>query len=923
MTLTGNRYRAPSGQGVASTKRGTPGGGLAPRARARARAATTARRSRGGAPAPAAPAARVGSALSLSLAAAWFCVVLLLGSGGVGVARADDALNAKVVGAFDFAGKQLTVLNEDVLTEEGVFTDYTDEDGKWITTKEKDGEVEDIGKGVWTSGMVAGMFWYQYEATGDPAMKTAAEFYCKGLEGVEEEDDNDLGFQVLNSYGLGYRLSNSTSDQEAYLGRVLTGAETLYKERWDENIPAFWSWANPTDRREWDRAVNVDMIMNMEIMLWAKGNGGEDRDSEVEGHADSTWRDIVRSDNSTNHVANYDVEDGSFNETGTYQGWRDDSTWTRGQAWGIYGYAMVYRYIPEPRFLSRSLGLFGYWEKNLPDDLVPPADFDAPASASDNGKDSSATAIVASALLEIFVSTKDPVYLVKAQNHLSALLKENYYIPDATDGYQSILRRATAKWGEPEVGATFGDYFLLEAMLRYQKLAPSILLRQEAAIAVAASSGERRRLNADNTHEGKAGGREEVGGERRLQELAGGEFCALVVSEDGVVSFEDPECVPIPPNFSATPAPADPSAAATPSPTTASRGGALTPGPVAATEAPVTLAPLAPGDTLTPTTLSPTLQPVMTGAPMVETPAPAAGTPAPTTEQPAPVPQSDVPVVGETQTPVALSAKPKTVPPTGAPVTAAAATPSPIADTEPPTPTQTPTRAPLLTPAPAGADDTPAPAEAQTEAEAAAEADVDTDMSTPAPATADADADVDTVPTSAPTTADTDSEVDAMSTPAPTKTGDEDEVDMGSTQTPTQTIAPSGGGLEAQAAGENAVFGALTLDDDVDLSYLSTTSPIIIWFGVTLDNTSSTPAKLSLENSGGTLLSADIEAPADGWQTGSNSVSFEVPVGAFDPTAWTKVVEVTVGFAPAPAAGDGAVTEAAVDWLVITNELVL
>lgn len=199
---------------------------------------------------------------------------------------------------------------------------------------------------------------------------------------------------------------------------------------------------------------------------------------------------------------------------------------------------------------------FRYFDSNLPDDLVPPSDFDAPVSATSNGKDSSATAIVASASIELFLSTgalhdkhthtsvrawlasfmhhgqgsvlpagivnlfvdgvgllgmtvvldemwccrgfsflskqissvhptptqrplfstivcqlfrptqDDAAYLIKGQNYLSALLVADYYLPDATDGYQSILRRATAAWGDPEVGATFGDYFLLECMVR-------------------------------------------------------------------------------------------------------------------------------------------------------------------------------------------------------------------------------------------------------------------------------------------------------------------------------------------------------------------------------------------------------------------------------------------------------------------------
>ncbi|CAM9827827.1 unnamed protein product [Ectocarpus sp. 4 AP-2014] len=290
---------------------------------------------------------RMGARLCL----AWSCCALaLLGGGGVGVVRADDSLNSAVAEAFVFSGAQLTVLTEEVLTEEGVFTDYTETDGLWRTEKDNG---DSIDQTVWTSGMVAGMFWYQYEATGDEAMKTAAEFYCSGLEGLESEEDNDTGFQILNSFGLGYRLTGS----EDYLQRVLTGAEALHGFRWDGNIPAYWSWENPSRRPDWDRAVNVDMMMNLEILLWAGLNGGEDHELEVEGHADSTWKDIVREDNSTNHVAAYDIDTGELIETGTYQGYTNSSTWTRGQAWAIYGYAMVYRFLPEQRFLDRSIGL--------------------------------------------------------------------------------------------------------------------------------------------------------------------------------------------------------------------------------------------------------------------------------------------------------------------------------------------------------------------------------------------------------------------------------------------------------------------------------------------------------------------------------------------------------------------------------------
>ncbi|CAM9161445.1 unnamed protein product [Laminaria digitata] len=401
------------------------------------------------------------------------------------VVRADDTLNGVISDAFDFAGQQLTVLADDVLVTQGAFTDYTNTEGQWNTVN---GDDELIDKTVWTSGMVAGMFWYQYEYTGDNAWKLKAERMTEGLEGVEELNDNDLGFQAFDSFGIGYRLAGT----EDYKDRVLTAAESLYDFRYQSNIPAFWSWDGPSRRPEWERAVNVDMMMNMEVMLWSWLNGGDAKyEAAVEEHADTTWTHIVRDDYSTFHVADFDPDTGDLVDQGTYQGWIDSSTWSRGQAWAIYGFVMVYRFLGASRFLDHSIDLLGYFEDNLPTDNVPFADFDAPLD-SDNSKDSSSTAIVASALFEIFQVTGEAIYLEQAQVYLTSLLtSSSYYDPDAEDGWQSILRRSSARWSDPEVGAVFADYFLLEAMVRYNTMAPCILLRQEADVTVSSSgSGE-------------------------------------------------------------------------------------------------------------------------------------------------------------------------------------------------------------------------------------------------------------------------------------------------------------------------------------------------------------------------------------------------------------------------------------------------
>eukprot|EP00752_Nemacystus_decipiens_P001632 g1587.t1 len=400
-----------------------------------------------------------------------------------GLVCADDALNFGVSEAFEFAGKQLAALKENRLTDNNLFISYTNQDGEWFTVKENG---DNITKTVWTSGMVAGMFWYQYEATGDSIWKDYAEDTQVGLEGVELLDDNDLGFQTLNSFGNGYRLVGT----EAFKSRVFDGARMLFDSRYVENIPAFWSWANPSRRPEWERAVNIDMIMNMEIMLWATENEADDSDyyrEAVAGHAETTWKDLVRDDYSTFHVADYNTTTGDLVDRGTYQGWMDNSTWSRGQAWSIYGFTMVYRFMRDrPIFFEYATNLLEYFDTNLPDDNVPYADFDAPLDA-DNPKDSSSTAIVGSALFEMFDLTGNPDYLEKAQTYLSSLLHSpTYFDPEATDGWEALLRMSASEHGPDEggVGSVTGDYFLLENMVRYMTMAPSILLRNEDEVSI-------------------------------------------------------------------------------------------------------------------------------------------------------------------------------------------------------------------------------------------------------------------------------------------------------------------------------------------------------------------------------------------------------------------------------------------------------
>lgn len=337
------------------------------------------------------------------------------------------------------------------------FVDYTNAAYNWNTKSD----------GTWCSGFVPGGFWYLFDMTGDFAWRSRAEKWTEGVRSRATATDNDTGFQVFDSFGLGI-MFGSPGNVPDYTSVVLTGTQTLVDERWNEGIGCFRSWDGGEDNpNALPFEVNIDQLMNLEIILWSADNGGTaDLVDKAVSHADKTWDHNVREDGSTFHVVSYNL-DGTVASKRTHQGWTRDSTWSRGQAWAVYGYTMVYRYTQLPRMLDRAEACFAYFAQQVAldrDDYVPYSDFDAPLNAS-NPRDTSAAAIVASAALELYTMTNDPQYLSYARATLNNLCSAEYL----TSGNQeSVLKSASEKWGKGEVGAIFADYFLLEAFWRYE-----------------------------------------------------------------------------------------------------------------------------------------------------------------------------------------------------------------------------------------------------------------------------------------------------------------------------------------------------------------------------------------------------------------------------------------------------------------------
>ena len=219
--------------------------------------------------------------------------------------------------------------------------------------------------------------------------------------------------------------------------------------------------------------VIIDNMMNLELLFWAAKHSGDNRFAEIAiNHANTTMEHHFRDDYSSYHQVTYDENTGEVKMRITNQGYADESSWARGQAWGLYGYVVMYRETKDQKYLDFAKGIADFIvnHPNLPADMVPYWDFNAP-DIPNALRDSSAGAIIASALLELSTYT-DGAYLDQAEAMLSTLLSPEYIAEKGTNG-GFILKHGVGNMPnktEIDTPLSYGDYYLVEAMVRYKEL---------------------------------------------------------------------------------------------------------------------------------------------------------------------------------------------------------------------------------------------------------------------------------------------------------------------------------------------------------------------------------------------------------------------------------------------------------------------
>lgn len=364
---------------------------------------------------------------------------------------------------FTHAAKQLEIAiekSDSVIAEkwpqgDTVVNPRTFEKGKYKLVKPKD----------WTSGFFPGCLWYMYEYTGDAKWMEAATRFMTYIEDQQfNTKTHDTGFKMNCSYGNAYRLTGNT----AYRDILIQSAYTL-ATRFNPNVGCTlsWSWTN------WNFPVIIDNMMNLELLFVAARESGDRSlyDMAV-SHAMTTMKNHFREDGSCWHVLDYDKETGEVLGRYTWQGYSDDSTWSRGEAWALYGFSMCYRETSISEFLEQTRKIARYIldSPTLPEDKVPYYDYDEP-SIPDCPRDVSAAAVMASAFYEL--CELDPENAVEYKSAADTMVESMYEIYREGPGskYGFVLDHSTgAKKFERDCPLIYADYYFLEALMRKMKL---------------------------------------------------------------------------------------------------------------------------------------------------------------------------------------------------------------------------------------------------------------------------------------------------------------------------------------------------------------------------------------------------------------------------------------------------------------------
>ncbi|WP_273322794.1 glycoside hydrolase family 88 protein [Vallitalea guaymasensis] len=325
----------------------------------------------------------------------------------------------------------------------------------------------------WTSGFWTGQIWMAYEITGDEKYRKAAEIqvdsFLHRIENKIEINNHDMGFLYSLSCVAAYKL---TGNENAKKAAILAADNLITRYREDGKFIQAWGNVGADDNYR----LIIDCLLNLPLLYWTSDVTGDDKYAKIaKQHIDTSLKVIMRDDCSTYHTFYFEQGTGKPLYGETRQGYSNDSSWSRGQAWGVYGTALSYMYTKNPEYIEKFYKITDFFIDNLPKDLVPYWDFKF-TDGSDEPKDSSAAAIAVCGMLEMskyLDEDKSNYYKDIALKILKSLI-DNYAVSDSKISNGQLLHGVYARKSpynpcrnrNVDECNTWGDYYYMEALIR-------------------------------------------------------------------------------------------------------------------------------------------------------------------------------------------------------------------------------------------------------------------------------------------------------------------------------------------------------------------------------------------------------------------------------------------------------------------------
>ncbi len=325
-------------------------------------------------------------------------------------------------------------------TVDGVFNNMAEKDVSW-----------------WTNGFWPGLMWLMYDGTKNEEYKKTAEYAETLLDDALKHYDglhHDVGFMWHLSAGADYRLTGNRNSyvRNMYAANLLSARYNLkggYIRAWNGDVPGY---------------AIIDCMMNIPLLYWASKETGDNRYKSIAmSHADKTIKNHVREDGSVNHIVDYDPETGEVNAILGGQGMETDSSWSRGQAWGLYGYVLSYIHTKEERYLNTSKKIAHYFIAACCDDYLPKSDFRSPEAPI--LYDASAGLIAACGLIELsrVVPKYESAMYYNAALRLIKAITEKF--ADWSEETDAIITHGSERYnGGYHLTMIYSDFFFAEAI---------------------------------------------------------------------------------------------------------------------------------------------------------------------------------------------------------------------------------------------------------------------------------------------------------------------------------------------------------------------------------------------------------------------------------------------------------------------------